>query len=377
MKHLGHVLGEVEPRQLTEWLRADGWTLVDKGSHAATFRKASTAEDDEFVVEVPLDSGLRDYGRRVREILDTLAVSSGRPLGWIVEEVRASTVDIVRLRSTGPSVGAGRVPILLAARLFEHTRELYLAAACAARDPRPVYRSRKPAEALELLRRVKVTAPSEGSFVITLHAPVPPLLQPALLTEGEEIPFERRATLMLAHASQSAREAAEVAALGGDADLFVQGAAKGISANLCDALSGLVDGDETTHLEMSFAWAPARAVPPETPREVLFNADLAPMFREAARVLRATGPSPDFELEGAVVQLDSADLDQGGAITVLGAVDGRPRRVKVQVERDDYRLALRAHEERVLFRCEGELVKRGTRFELDRARHAQLVSVDD
>lgn len=370
-------LRSLEPRQLAAWLRADGWDLVaTQAERSATYRKPAP-DGDEYVVDVPLDSGFRDYARRVREILDTLRVTSGRPLDWIVEEVRASTVDIIRLRSTGPSVGAGRVPMDLASRLFEHTRELFLAAACAAHDPRQVYRSRKPTEALELLRRVKVAAPEEGSFIITVHAPVPPALQPMILEELEESPFERRATLMLALASHAAREAAEHAGLGGDASRFVEGTKLGISANLCDALAGFIDGEETTHLDLQFAWATSRSVPAGTPREVRLNADLAPVLREAARVLRASGVSADFELEGSVVALESSDPDTGGHATVLGSVDGRPRRVRVHLEPEDYKLAIRAHDERVLLRCEGELAKRGTRFELDHARHVQLVAGED
>lgn len=94
---------------------------------------------------------------------------------------------------------------------------------------------------------------------------------------------------------------------------------------------------------------------------------------EEASTARVT----DFELEGSVVALESFDPDTGGHATVLGSVDGRPRRVRVHLEPEDYKLAIRAHDERVLLRCEGELAKRGTRFELDHARHVQLVAGED
>lgn len=63
----------------------------------------------------------------------------------------------------------------------------------------------------------------------------------------------------------------------------------------------------------------------------------------------------DFALEGSVVALESSDTEDGGHATVLGSVDGRPRRVRVHLDPEDYKLAIRAHDERVLLRCEGEL----------------------
>lgn len=367
------VLRALEPRQAAAWLRANGWELVDtRPEHTATWRKAAGTEGD-FLIELPLDATFRDYARRMGEILDTLVVASGKSPAWLLEEVRASTFDIIRLRSTGPSVGQGRVPVELGTRLFGLTRELLLAAACSAHDPRPVYRTRKPTEAMEFLRRVKLAAPEEGSFIVTVHAPIPPGLQPALMEGMEELPFERRATLTVASAATAARQAAEQAGLGGGADPFLNGTAAGISANLCDALAGFVDGDETTGLDLQFAWAASRLVPAGTPVAVHVGSDLSPILREGARLLRATGSTPDFELEGAVVRLDSDNAGAGGVAVIAGQVDGQPRKVRVPMDTKDYTLAIRAHKEGQLLRCEGELVRQGRRFQLDRVRHVAVV----
>ncbi|MCB9658465.1 MAG: hypothetical protein H6726_12525 [Sandaracinaceae bacterium] len=370
------MLAAVEPRQAAAWLRANGWELVDVlPDRAATWRKNAGAEG-EYVVELPLSTSFRDYARRMREVLDTLVIATGKPAAWVLGEVRASTFDIIRLRSTGPGVGQGRVPVELGARLFGLTRDLVLAAACSAHDPRPVYRTRRPPEAMEFLRRVKLGPPEEGSFVVTVHAPVPPALQPMLFDEHGEVPFERRATLTLASATMAARAAAERAGQGGGAEGLLDGAALGISANLCDALAGFVDGDETTALDLQFAWAASRLVPAGTPTALHVGSDLSPILREGARLLRARGSTPDFELEGAVVRLDSDNLEAGGVVVIAGQVDGQPRKVHVPMDAADYRQAIRAHDEGRFLRCEGELGRQGRRFQIDRVRHVAVV-VDD
>ncbi len=306
-------LRSVEPRQVAAWLRANGWGLVDKEAERnATYKKATPDQRDFFYIDLPLNPEFRDYTRRMSELLETLVVATGKSPPWLLAEVRASTFDIIRFRSTGPGVGHGRVPVDLGTRLFSHAKDLVLAAACAAHEPRPVYRTRKPTEATDFLRRVKLAAPEEGSFIVTIYAPVPPGIQTVISPDLEEEPFERRSTLMLASAALAAREAAESAALGGDAQAFFNSTVRGVSANACDALAGLVDGDEITALDLQIAWATSRLVSDTTPRRIHVQGDLSPILREGARLLRASGSTPDFELEGAVVQLKSDDAGQGG-----------------------------------------------------------------
>lgn len=367
------VLRALEPRQLAAWLRANGWTLVaTRPEHTATWSKPADADGD-YVVELPLDPSFRDYPRRISEIVDTLVVATRKPAYWVLQEVRATMFDVIRLRATGPNVGQGRVPVEVGTRLFGFTRELLLAAACSAVDPRPVYRARKPVEAMEFLRRVKLGAPEEGSFVVTVYAPVPPGIQVALSDEVDGVPFERRATLTLATGTMAARQAAEQVGLGGSPELFLKGGAAGVSANLCDALAGFVDGESVTELDLQFAWASSRQVAAGTTTAVRVGADLSPILRESAKWLRARSSTPDFELEGAVVRLESDDAEAGGVAVVAGQVDGQPRKVRVAMAAPDYALAIRAHKEGQLLRCEGELSRNGRGFQLERVWHVAVV----
>lgn len=161
---------------------------------------------------------------------------------------------------------------------------------------------------------------------------------------------------------------------------FLDGAPRGINANLCEALAGFVDGDEATALDLIFAWAPARAVPAGTPSSLRVGTDLAPFLREGARLMRTLptrAPEEDFELEGIVVRLKSEDPEEGGVATVAAHVEGQSRRVQVPMGPEDYKLAIQAHEERQLLRCEGELLRVGGKLQLERVRHVTLIQDDD
>src|SRR4051812_12848880 len=74
-----------------------------------------------------------------------------------------------------------------------------------------------------------------GSFVVTLLAPVPPLLQPKLdpsWASPADEPMERLVTRRLMQALEASRTAAEMA-LSGDAKAFEDAVNAGVSANLC------------------------------------------------------------------------------------------------------------------------------------------------
>ncbi|MGE0144330.1 MAG: hypothetical protein AB7I19_12255 [Planctomycetota bacterium] len=371
------LLRDVEPQQAATWLRANDWKLVERKDHWVAKWHKDAEDGERYEIDLPLDRTFGDYRRRMREVIRTLEVASGKSAAQLLEEVRASTVDILRLRLTGPGIEQGRVPVDLGTRLFGCTRDLLLAAACSARDPRSVYRSRKPAEAMDFLHRLKLAAPEDGSFVVTVHAPIPPELRFGAMAEVEESPFERRATMMLANATAAASKLAERAVLDGSAEPFLVGAPSGISANLCEALAGFVDGKDTTAVELRFAWATTRPVPEGTPSFVRVDSSLSPILGEAARLLRASVDIPDFEIVGVVLRLESDAPEQGGTVVIVGQVDGQQRRVRVPMGAHDYAVAIRAHGDGNLLRCEGDLVRSGRSFQLERVRHVEPVIEQD
>ncbi len=366
-------LRAVLPRQVATWMRSRGWEyLSTESERSAQWKKR--VEEGEYVLEQPINPNLRDYPQRLMEVLETLSVAEAMSIPLILLEVRDSTFDIVRLRTTGPGIGEGRLPLELGPRLFQCTRDLLLAASCSAHDPRSVYRSRKPTATTEFMGKLKISPPEAGSFIITVHSPVPPQLQTALAPDLSEVPFERKPTLMLASGISEALRAAERAGIEGDGSSFFEAADKGVSANLCEALAGFVDGDDITGLDVRFGWAASRSVSRETPTQLHLGADLSPYLREAASRLRQLAPTPDFELFGVVTKLQSEQPSEGGSVVVTGSVDSRMRRVIVELDGNAYERAIRAHEEGALVRCEGELRQERGRWELAHCRSISVVA---
>ena len=183
-----------------------------------------------------------------------------------------------------------------------------LAAACAAVKPRMYYPSRKPAQAMDYIRRARLGQTEPGSFILTIISPVPPsLMDRSGQHIGLDEPYERHVTRTLAFALDSVRQAAEDAATTGQVDSFVQAVPRGVSANLCDALVGMgsfPEGNRTLGIE--FSWSRSRPIDPgaHLPSRIVLNTDVFPVIREAAVYLKESSPREEFELQGFVVKLE-------------------------------------------------------------------------
>jgi hypothetical protein len=236
------------------------------------------------------------------DILRVLSAVEKRSQEEIYADLLTTTADVVRIHIEDPALQDGTLPIDENPRIAQNARDLMLAAACSATEPRAVWHTRKPTQAVEEVRRVRVGQTGRGSYVVTMITRVRPELH---TTQGclfeTEVPFERRMTQTLASSLFHLERAAEAAALSGELKAFDLAISRGVSANLCDAVAGLWgDEDRLRTVEFTFSWSPARPAEPNMVRRVRFTADRIPVIREAGRLLRERAPVADFELEGAV-----------------------------------------------------------------------------
>jgi hypothetical protein len=259
---------------------------------------------------------------------------------------------------------------------YESLRGLVTAAAYSvgAKQPRAVHPARKPAEVLEYLRGVRIGPSSAGSFVLSMHTPVPPKLsagQPSPAgSEAEESlaePFERQVSLRIYDAVRAAYEAANAALVDPDGlTAFTDGVPSGISANLCEALVGLA-GPASHPIELSLLLAPSRPSRRRLP-PVRFRRDHFAVLESAAAELRARSAEEDSVVTGNVVRLYRESSGGAGEVSVAGTVDSedRLRRIWVELDGDDYETAVRAHAEMRLVSVHGDIVRRGNRSYLSR-----------
>jgi hypothetical protein len=356
------------PAEISTYLRASGWRLVRRTESVAFW--VLPVGGDELEIMQPLDPGLRDYSLRVGDAITLLAAAEGKSELEILRQIAESTWDVHTVSLFPPDEPAGMIAIEDGVGAYESLRSLVGAAAYPvfARQQRAVQPSRKPQGLTEFLRTIRIGSAAAGSYVLTLHTPVPPRLsaQPSLFEETsgglpDDEPVERRVSLLMYRAIQAAHQAADTALLSADGlEPFTEAVAGGVSANLCEALAGF-GGNDGYPFEVALTLAAARR-----DREVLtpirFRRDQLPVLREAAAELRARTPEDDVAVTGEVVRLYRESASPG-EITVVGRVEDSEtlRRIWMRLPRTDYETAMLAHQEMRQVTVRGSLVRRGTR----------------
>jgi hypothetical protein len=372
-------LRALRPQDVAVYLRARGWSV--DGTVGPFTRYARGANGDRAEIEVPRGSEYRDFALRMAEVLEAIARFEKRSQIDVLQDLSVAGADVVRVRLVGSELGDGSVPLEDGALLVERVRDVMLASACATVHPRGFFGTRKPTEAVDYVRKLRLGQTERGSFVVKVLSPVAPLLSMeeagVFFPETEPPPFERRVTETLLQGAEAARGAAMEAGATGILAPFEEAVARGASANLCDGLASMLLMDRPyAALELSVAWAGNRPAPSLVDR-VRVTREVAPLLASAAQQLKAKAPREDFEIEGYVVALDNPDtLRLGGTIVVAAAIDDKTRRVRVALGAEDYRVAIDAHARMARVSCAGRLQKSGRQYELRDAQEFTIIPDD-
>lgn len=362
-------LKTLRPLDLAQYLRVNNWQEYRQESDKASYWLGKDKAGEEFEILLPLRPDFTDFSRRVAEVLETLTAAEGRPQQEILHDLHHTNTDVIRVRTHLDEVDLEGIQLDEGVQLYQRARDLWMAAACATRNPKPAFANRKPNSVLESLRNIRFGEPERGSYVLTILSPLPPALNANELPQtGTTDPFERKTALTLAESLAAIRSAAQRTAITGSADAFKESVAHGVSANLCEALVGLNDGGGKSGVEVSFSWAITRQAAATVPKKVFLPPDVISYCSEAAKFLRATGSIEDVEVQGAVTNLGRSYEEDNGKITVTGLVDGRSRRVVILLSPEDYQTASRANVERLPVSCIGKLEKEGTTWVLGNPR---------
>ena len=365
-------LAAVRPIDLLGYVRTHGWRQAELTATASLW----DAEDGEELL-VPAHSGFADYAHRIADALRGLAHHEGRSQLEILRDIVTSGYDLVRVRAIDPDFADGSMPIDSAVGLMERSRDLLLAAACAAHDLRPVFHTRKPVEATDYMQRVRMGQTEVGSFIVTLQAPVPPALQQALPGVDATEPYERRVTETLNRAVAAVVAAARASAVSGNFAPFKDAVRAGVTANLCDAIVGLQGANRAQQVAVGVSWASIRPAPALPTEPLVLTADAMPLIQEASRLFREQQPDPDAVIVGHVVQLNRNEGALLGDATVQANFRGRFVRVKIaDLGTSDYEVVTVAHDQRLPVRVIGEVRKQANRWVLRGARGIALEDVE-
>lgn len=366
------ILSGVNPFDVVSYLRSRGWQTDQRRSFGNRVLLTLPVEGQgDFEVVIPIIASVRDYPARIGEVLQTLEVAESRSQLELLRDIETSSLDLIRIT---PDFGVwpdGSITIDQGEALVSQTKELLLAAACATVRPAKLFPTRKAAEAVDYMRRARLGQTEHGSFVLTILSPVTPELQgqmPLFLPDEIKIPFARRVTQTLFRSLAAVKQAAIDGMVKQSFEPFGNAVPAGVSANLCDAIVRMQMVAEAKSVDFRMSWARVRQPSPDITSTVEINQEVLPIIEEASKWLKETTPQQNTVVEGIPFILEHASGSPDYEIVVPAVLDGKMRKVRILVSKDDYEKVFKANVDESTVRCEGTLKREGRSFVLDQAQ---------
>ena len=277
---------------LVAYLRANGWRELNAELNAGYWGR-DDFEDDLVVSKRPT---FRDYALCMSRAIEQLVVFEARSAIEIARDISQINTDVVRIRAVTPYAQSGVLSIGDGVQLTNAARDMLVAAACSAFTPRRAHSARKPQQVTQFVDALRLGQTERGSYVITVLAPMAPAVGGNQLTltgtntePTTELPFVRRVTNCLSDGLRHLQLATQALAANPESQAFEEAIPHGVSADLCEALALILQGNAIESLGVSVRWAPSR--PQKAAFDaVTFSRDELEIIANAGKSLRARAP---------------------------------------------------------------------------------------
>lgn len=366
-------LQTIAPAEFAAYLLGKGASKVDEYAQKAIVWKYG---DEEILI--PLAKRFADYTLRIAQAMRQFERVEQRPLANIVEDIKLSGFDVIRVRNVSPDTRNGTLNFSKGVEFVAQTRDMLLAAACSAATHKISYPGRKPVDAENFMQKIRFGKTEQGSFVLQVLSPVVPALnvQGTLVEMPEEEPYEKTVVPTLQSGLEALNRAAQNAS--GDRELhyFVNEAPNGLTTNLCDAVSGMYESLNPDYIEVSIAFSGNRPTARPLTR-ISIDSGYIPLIRHASATIKSTEPEPEQLVRGQIVYLESMDPSVGGEIRVKDVVSRRPRSISIQLNREEYAKAIQAHGDQHIVEFTGTIQKRGNCLWLDGPSQLDVISPEE
>lgn len=359
-------LKQIEPRRLAVLLTRLGWRSayeLPSGFASVWRREEPSGERKELLV--PTTARVSDYAARVKSVICEIAAQTRRSELDTLSELESVFDDRLMVKVIPLSGRSGTIPLTFGRTVLDYTGELLIATACSTISPRPHFAKKRPREAVDWFRSLRLGQTRLGSYEFVfyreLENPSDLSVQPGRVPLSE-VRFERRVLGVTATALDAAVSAARKSSQTREYTPFDEGVKWGISSNLCYALANLVDPSECESVEFLFSWA-ATERELEVPSRVRVSSAYSEVFLAAGDHLSPRETTDLKEVAGQVVRLEKDSVtDAFGDVTIEAPIEGEIRRVRVHLKRTDYDSAAEAHVKGLLVHCIGEVFRAGNRF---------------
>lgn len=341
----------IVPEDVTEWLRALGWTRDGRlGDIAQSWRRG------ESQVLVPTLGSSPDFALRWSEMLTRLSRALGTDAAAVLLAVAKAGSDIAEFRASGQIDDT--LPLGDASTLIDSVRRAIQASANSALQPRSYFGHSVPDAARLHASGVRMAQTRHGSYIVPVISRLP-ILKPedaedaVLFQDVEYQPFARRAMLKLAEGLSALRELTHSSSAPAPSRI-TEAVGVGVSSELCEAVANTLDTSSIADLQVAFTWAD-RLPAHQAPLSVTLAGEASGAIRQVGEVLKGSPVIGRQTIVGYVKRLDRGEEDEVGRVTLRALDNDKARNISLELNDADYHVAGAANTDRRIVSATGVL----------------------
>jgi hypothetical protein len=280
--------------------------------------------------------------------------------------------EIIQISVNHSEIINGSIPISQGVQLFESAKKLMWSAASSAVEPRPYFKG-SFSEVTDYMQKLRLGHTKEGSYVLTIISPL------QVENYQSEDCFERKVTKTLFQALNIISLAPEQK-LSERENILDEAIEEGVSANLCDALSHMINTASEPNLSFNLTGSKIIERTSNFPLEIKLNKQILPIITEVKNKLKSRTanlgrnkksiqqhtlilPLSSQKLlfrstiTGLVIKLEWFGGDEKAKVIVITMIENREEEVVIEVNRQDYLIAIQANLDQLPIICNGSLIE--------------------
>ena len=367
---------DVPVERIASYLQFQGWELAQKNRRWLIFHGRKSASGDPFEIVLPRDIDESDYRFYVGQAIKILSSLNKQTHATTADEILHYDLDVLNIR-------VYETPIDYSAKQTPRIKSLIRHSANSERNVKPhfepSYYSRAAKEMVDHFRLIQ-SINGVSSYHVESRVGEKEAFQRLLPFKdrpdpGDKLPLERRVMERIATGLVTLDNAARIP----DVQPIIDGYTDGFNANMCDAILAMSEYSSAP-IKFSVNWS--RKLDASVGVKVVRNVEIGQQHHEflKAASCKLRDLKPDFQIiRGRVIGLSSLgdpqseDVDERSIVVLWEHGQGRPRKLKINLEKGDYLNAIKAHKDWATIAVEGVTLKRRAGWELADPQEFRIV----
>lgn len=360
---------QINPHAFAKYLKDTGWnTFASKKTYVRIFQ-TTKPNGEAFQVTIPLDKELSDYKNAMYQAVETVAFAEGQSTEQLILFLLNPNTDILKIRLERKDVEAGNILFDDAIRIYENAKKLIAATAQDILHPRRYHQGRMDDSISKFISNCKFGQTEIGSYIVSVVCPFAELNETEGYKQLSIFSDEDRCADSLTRKVTN-KIMTNISFIKNNIDegnfdnLISEDELTFISANFCEALTGLNLDTEGAEIEFTAQWSPVVKKNRCPNSRVLLSHDYYQPISTAIGKLRET-TNAKTKILGRIKRLESSpDVSKrtSGKITVVYLDENEKKRTVIaNLSKEDYDKAIEAHGKGSHVEMIGDLINAGAR----------------